>query len=137
MDRFQQVLDWWKRHNGLMVDIGDLVPELVLHEAPGAEAIAPRPMLIGARSLQRTLLGSHDAIAFQRALSQDWPGYSARVVETHRRVITNWAPDHAVGRIAPDMLGGRPITFERLLLPLRTDGGQHLLATLSREISVH
>ena len=136
MDRMKIIEDWWRLNSGTFQNLDEILPFIVLHKSPNATDLAPTPLLLGVQSLQAKVIGTHNPDAFREKLSRSWVGYSARVIDAHRRVTAAGAPEIADG-LFPERLTGAGFAYRRGLFPVTTTTGQRMLMTYTTEITLH
>ena len=135
--RLDIVEAWWRERRGVLVDVEEVLPYVVLYRPPGEFCAAPTPLYLGARSFQSALLGSFDAPDLRMAIDDTSADYRLRIVEKHREVVASGKPDIQHGVFQHRHLrGGAAFDYVAGVFPVKTGAGARLLMTYSAPVAL-
>ncbi|MEM9096567.1 MAG: hypothetical protein AAGC62_16555 [Pseudomonadota bacterium] len=137
MDAVGRIMDWWRANSGRFVNLEEVLPHVVIHKVPDATDNAPQPLLLGAKSVQASIVGTADPRFYHSRLNSDWRAFAQQVVGEHRRISDSGTPDLISGYFSPDGNDANGFNFERLALPIKTMDGARLLLSYTRRVTVH
>lgn len=135
---FEDILSVWRGENALLDDFKKFMPHITIHERPEVPGGFPEPIYIGARSLQCRVFETGEAIAFRRILATQLPDYSRRARRAQLDVVNSWRPAAASGYIRVEVnKRQKSLSYNRIIIPVRTKLGRSLVITKSLPISVN
>lgn len=130
MDRTENILEWWSEQNGHFDDLGRVLPHIVIDKVPSETDRIPVPVLIGALTIQRNLIGTSDPRVFQDVLAGQQQSVLDQVLADQRMVVETWSPLRSSFSRSYSIDGSDfSLTYDRLLLPIRMRDGRKMLFT--------
>ncbi len=130
-----QSLDWWRANSGQVVSFDRLQPYSVFLQCPTGDQATPRPVLIGASTIQARELGDTNPESYSDLLAGPWRPYAIGAMDKLRRISETRTPEFGCS-IFPGGLWGDPFHYEWVTLPCRI-GNRPLIITLSRQVTLH
>lgn len=138
MDRTEDILDWWAEQNGHFDDLGRVLAHVVIDKVPSDTDRVPTPMLIGADTLQRNLIGTADPRVFQGILAGQQASVLDQVLSDQRMALELWKPLKSSFTREYSIDGSDfSLTYDRLLLPVRMTDGRRMLFTHTSQNTRH
>lgn len=135
IERTEIILEWWKANQGYLVGVENVLPHVVLHQAPEPTDDLINPLLLGANSLQREIIGSTSPTAFREELSKMPISYNAQALRSQKKTVESWHPNLAQGQV--ELCCGQRLAYRRLILPVRLKNGARMIMTFSEQMTLH
>ena len=130
MDQTEDILKWWGEQNGQFEELGRVLPHIVIDKVPSKTDRVPTPVLVGAKTLQRALIGTADPRVLQDVLAGQQQDVLDQVLADQHYVNERWTPLRSSFSRSYSIDGSNfSLTYDRLLLPIRMANGRRMLFT--------